>query len=158
MVVHAFNPSTWEAEEGRFLSSRPTWAIEWVPGQPRLHKETRSQKKKKQKKKKRKRKKRRRWLSGKDPLLWKQKDLSSHLPHTCRTACGYSNTRVRWWKNTDSASLAQTVWSSNRSCLKNASTDAHMGVYSCIQRTPPPHTHTHGGGGGRESYSKCIYS
>jgi major histocompatibility complex class I len=28
VVVHAFNPSTWEAEAGKFLSSRPTWSIE----------------------------------------------------------------------------------------------------------------------------------
>jgi hypothetical protein len=26
MVVHAFNPSTLEAEAGRFLSSRPAWS------------------------------------------------------------------------------------------------------------------------------------
>jgi hypothetical protein len=26
IVVHAFNPSTQEAEAGRFLSSRPTWS------------------------------------------------------------------------------------------------------------------------------------
>ena len=26
VVVHAFNPSTWEAESGRFLSSRPAWS------------------------------------------------------------------------------------------------------------------------------------
>jgi hypothetical protein len=26
MVVHAFNPSTREAEAGRFLSSRPAWS------------------------------------------------------------------------------------------------------------------------------------
>jgi major histocompatibility complex class I len=26
MGVHAFNPSTWEAEAGEFLSSRPAWA------------------------------------------------------------------------------------------------------------------------------------
>jgi hypothetical protein len=25
MVVHAYNPSTWEAEAGRFLSSRSAW-------------------------------------------------------------------------------------------------------------------------------------
>jgi hypothetical protein len=25
-VAHAFNPSTWEAEAGRFLSSRPAWS------------------------------------------------------------------------------------------------------------------------------------
>jgi hypothetical protein len=28
VVVHAFNPSTWEAEAGRFLSSRPAWSTE----------------------------------------------------------------------------------------------------------------------------------
>jgi major histocompatibility complex class I len=26
MVAHAFNPSTWEAEAGGFLSSRPAWS------------------------------------------------------------------------------------------------------------------------------------
>jgi hypothetical protein len=26
VVEHAFNPSTWEAEAGRFLSSRPAWS------------------------------------------------------------------------------------------------------------------------------------
>ena len=39
VVAHAFNPSTWEAEAGRFLSSRPAWSTEWVPGQPWLHRE-----------------------------------------------------------------------------------------------------------------------
>jgi major histocompatibility complex class I len=28
MVVHAFNPSTREAEAGGFLSSRPAWSTE----------------------------------------------------------------------------------------------------------------------------------
>jgi hypothetical protein len=28
VVVHAFNPSTQEAEAGRFLSSRPAWSTE----------------------------------------------------------------------------------------------------------------------------------
>ena len=32
MVAHAFNPSTQEAEAGGFLSSRPAWSTEWVPG------------------------------------------------------------------------------------------------------------------------------
>jgi hypothetical protein len=27
-VTHAFNPSTWEAEADRFLSSRPAWSTE----------------------------------------------------------------------------------------------------------------------------------
>jgi hypothetical protein len=26
VVAHAFNPSTWKAERGRFLSSRPSWS------------------------------------------------------------------------------------------------------------------------------------
>jgi major histocompatibility complex class I len=26
MVAHAFNPSTWEADAGGFLSSRPAWS------------------------------------------------------------------------------------------------------------------------------------
>jgi hypothetical protein len=51
VVAHAFNPSTWEAEAGRFLSSRPAWSTKWVPGQPRLHRETLSQKTKKWRKK-----------------------------------------------------------------------------------------------------------
>jgi hypothetical protein len=44
---HAFNPSTWEAEAGGFLSSRPAWSTEWVPRQPGLYRETLSKKKKK---------------------------------------------------------------------------------------------------------------
>ena len=45
MVAHAFNPSTWEAEAGRFLNLRPAWSTEWVPRQPGLYRETLSQKK-----------------------------------------------------------------------------------------------------------------
>jgi hypothetical protein len=44
VVVHAFSPSTWEAEAGGFLSSRPAWSTEWVPGQPEIHRETLSRK------------------------------------------------------------------------------------------------------------------
>jgi hypothetical protein len=40
VVVHTFNPSTQEAEAGRFLSSRPAWSTKGVPGQPGLHRET----------------------------------------------------------------------------------------------------------------------
>jgi hypothetical protein len=32
--------NSWEAEAGRFLSSRPAWSTEWVPGQLELHRET----------------------------------------------------------------------------------------------------------------------
>jgi hypothetical protein len=49
MVVNAFNPSTWEAKAGGFLSSRPAWSTEWVPGQLGLHRETLSQKAKQNK-------------------------------------------------------------------------------------------------------------
>jgi hypothetical protein len=47
VMAHAFNPSTREAEAGGFLSSRPAWSTEWVPGQPGLHRETLSRGKKK---------------------------------------------------------------------------------------------------------------
>jgi hypothetical protein len=50
VVVHAFNPSTWEAEAGGFLSSRPAWSPKWVPGRPELYRETLSQKTKQNKK------------------------------------------------------------------------------------------------------------
>jgi hypothetical protein len=46
-MVHTFNPSTWEAEAGWFLSLRPAWSTKWIPGQPGLYRETLSQKKKK---------------------------------------------------------------------------------------------------------------
>jgi hypothetical protein len=44
VVVHTFSPGTWEAEAGGFLSWRPAWSTEWVPGQPGLYRETLSQK------------------------------------------------------------------------------------------------------------------
>jgi hypothetical protein len=43
VVAHTFNPSTWEAEAGGFLSSRSAWSTEWVPGyteKPCLEKKT----------------------------------------------------------------------------------------------------------------------
>jgi hypothetical protein len=52
VVAHAFNPSTWEAEAGGFLSLRPAWSTKWVPGQTGLYRETLSRKTKKKKKKK----------------------------------------------------------------------------------------------------------
>jgi hypothetical protein len=47
MVAHTFNPSTWAAEAGRFLSSRTTWST----GQPELNRETLSSKTKTKQKK-----------------------------------------------------------------------------------------------------------
>jgi hypothetical protein len=57
VVVHAFNPSTWEAEAGGFLSSRPASQNEFQDRQgytekPCLEK-TKNQKPKTKKKKKR---------------------------------------------------------------------------------------------------------
>jgi hypothetical protein len=48
MVTNAFNLSTWEAEAGRFLSWRPAWSTDWVPGQPGMYRKTLSQKNQKQ--------------------------------------------------------------------------------------------------------------
>jgi hypothetical protein len=45
MVAHTFTLIL--AVAGGFLSLRPAWSTEWVPGQPRLHRETLSWKKKK---------------------------------------------------------------------------------------------------------------
>jgi hypothetical protein len=53
-VAQTFNPSTWEAEASRFLSSRPAWSTERVPGYPGLYRETLSQKTKQKKKEKEK--------------------------------------------------------------------------------------------------------
>jgi hypothetical protein len=36
----AFNPSTWDAEAGGFLSSRPAWSTAGDPGQPGLYRES----------------------------------------------------------------------------------------------------------------------
>ena len=50
VVAHAFNPSTWEAEAGRFLGLRPAWSTKWVSGQPGLYRETLFRKKTKKNK------------------------------------------------------------------------------------------------------------
>jgi hypothetical protein len=47
VVGHAFNTRTWEAEAGGFLSLRPAWSTECIPGQPGLHRGTLSRKAKK---------------------------------------------------------------------------------------------------------------
>jgi hypothetical protein len=50
VVAHTFNPSTWEAEAGRFLSLRPAWTTKSVPGQPGLQRNPVSKKQNKTKK------------------------------------------------------------------------------------------------------------
>jgi hypothetical protein len=49
VVAHSFNPNTWEAEVGGFLSLRPVWFTEYIPGQPGLYRKTLSQKTKQNK-------------------------------------------------------------------------------------------------------------
>ena len=44
VVAHTFNPSTYEAEAEGFLSYRPAWTTERVPGQPGLYRKALSQK------------------------------------------------------------------------------------------------------------------
>jgi hypothetical protein len=57
MVAHTFNPSTREAEAGGFLSLRPAWSTEWVPGQPGLQRNPVSKKQKKKQTNKKKQQK-----------------------------------------------------------------------------------------------------
>jgi hypothetical protein len=70
MVEHAFNPSSREAEAGRFLSSRPAWSCEFqvssrtaraIQRNPvsKKQKQTNKQKNKNKKKKEKKEKKKR---------------------------------------------------------------------------------------------------
>jgi hypothetical protein len=62
VVAHAFNPSTWEAEAGRFLSSRPAWSTgefqdsQGFTGKPCFEKKKTKNKKQKQKNKPKKQK------------------------------------------------------------------------------------------------------
>jgi hypothetical protein len=53
-VVQAFNPSTWEAETGGFLSLRPAWSTSKATQRNLVSKK--KKKKKKERKKERKRK------------------------------------------------------------------------------------------------------
>ena len=59
VVAHAFNPNTWEVEMGRSLWVQGQCGLEWVLGQPKLHRETLSQIERKKKRKKERKKERR---------------------------------------------------------------------------------------------------
>jgi hypothetical protein len=52
VVAHAFNPSTWEAETGGFLSSRPAWSLYRVSSRTARATQRNPVSKKKKKKKK----------------------------------------------------------------------------------------------------------
>ena len=45
MVVHVFNPSSWEAEAGGFLSLRPAWAKQRNPVSKNLKKKKEKERK-----------------------------------------------------------------------------------------------------------------
>ena len=49
IVAHTFNPSTWEAEVGGSMSSRPAWSTGVAPEQLKLHSEILSEQNKKKK-------------------------------------------------------------------------------------------------------------
>jgi hypothetical protein len=150
MVAHAFNPSTWEAEAGRFLSSRPAWSIEWVPGQPGLHRET---------------------IERKDPPLSKQvsgwkrgnytvsknktkqnktkqnkKPVSKNIafsPTTGHQLCVTSQLEVRFVSSPLSAipeywlGWAVLVWYSQPHCWESPSANAHHVPESLFCSSPP---------------------
>jgi hypothetical protein len=67
VVAHAFNPSTREAEAGRFLSSRPAWSTYKVSSRTaraiKRNPVSKNQKKKKKEKKRKTEKKRKRILN-----------------------------------------------------------------------------------------------
>ena len=50
MVVHAFDPGTWEAETSRYVSSRSAWYTEGVVDQPGLERPCLNEDKTKQQK------------------------------------------------------------------------------------------------------------
>jgi hypothetical protein len=53
MVAYTLDLSTWEGEAGGYLSSRPAWSTECVPGQPGLHRKTLSKTRQKEKREER---------------------------------------------------------------------------------------------------------
>jgi hypothetical protein len=77
VVVHAFNPSTWEAEAGGFLSLKPAWSglqSEFQDSQGYtekscLEKTKKKPKKKKPKKKKKKKRKKKKERKKKDKKI-----------------------------------------------------------------------------------------
>jgi hypothetical protein len=96
VVAHAFNPSTWEAEAGRFLNSRPAWSTKWVPGQPGLHREILSWNPPPPKKKERKKVGVLSTSRGEDGVRgsWLRMKGFSSLSH-CATVPAWTGTR--WW-------------------------------------------------------------
>jgi hypothetical protein len=81
VVAQAFNPSTQEAEAGRFLSLRPDWSTKWFPGQPGLYRETLSQKKQKQKTKNKQ--------TNKQKTITKNKQKTENKKQNKETKKGY---------------------------------------------------------------------
>ena len=105
-MVHAFNPSTGEAEAGGFLSSRPAWFTEWVPGQPGLHRETLSRKTKNKFKK---------FKKIRHVILWFHTSIRKtvgniHLLHNvCVWKSLKEDPRLRYYAKTKRAYCAETI-------------------------------------------------
>jgi hypothetical protein len=75
-VAHALNPSTRKAETGKFLSSRPAWSTERVPGQkPCLKNKTKQNNNNNNNKNKNSKTKQMGWRDGSGP------EFNSQKPH-----------------------------------------------------------------------------
>jgi hypothetical protein len=74
MVVHTFNPSSWEAEAGGSLNLRPAWSTQQVPGQAGRYRENLSRKSTKQQKTK---------LN-----INSQQNNNNNKPQLCLAGCG----------------------------------------------------------------------
>jgi hypothetical protein len=89
VVVCAFNPSTWEAEAGGFLSLRPAWSTKWVPGQPGLHREILSWKQETT-------------TTTNAALVMKLRAFGIGGKHSCHwAACSQPCAYFFWWSYTD---------------------------------------------------------
>jgi hypothetical protein len=120
VVVHAFNPSTREAEAGGLLSSRPAWSTEWVPGQPELHRETLSRKTNKTKQNKTKQNKKARYQKGEGD--WRDGSVVKNID------CSWVQfPATTWWFTT----ICNGIQCSFLVCLKRVTVHTHT------------HTHTH---------------
>jgi hypothetical protein len=97
-----FNPNTWEAEAGRFLSLRPAWSTEWVPGQPGLYRETLSRKTKKSKRRKKKEKRKKKKEKRKKKKRKRKKEKGKRKGKERKKRNSYSeqsvNTLFQLWR------------------------------------------------------------
>ena len=142
VLVHTFDPSTWEAEAGEFLSSWPAWSTEWVPGQPGLHRETLSRKTKNKQ-------------TARDCLASSSLSASFlsdplHLPGTCGVGWmpQHGPPEVPPSHHTILHSIKHIldfIKHITHSCWLSCwlSSDLFRCSMACVNHLPPTHTHTH---------------